>query len=127
MNQCAPGTGESAAFQTASLELRAAQRAFAASLESARNAGEFRGAQLRGAARRTLSALSADDRARLSDWLSLLFATGDPHLADAAIGDTVLRSLARIDAALAARVRRMLPQRVEALASHGGASRIVAA
>ena len=64
MSQCAPGTGGSNEFQAASLALRAAQRAFAASLESARDAGEFRDAQRRSAARRTLSALSADDRAR---------------------------------------------------------------
>ena len=122
MNKCAPGTGESAEFQPASLALRAAQRTLAASLEAARDAGEFRKAQLRGAARRTLSALSADDRARLADWLSLLLATGDSRVADREIG-----ALARIDAALVARVRRLLPRRVEALALRVGASRIVAA
>src|SRR5690348_8067073 len=74
MNQCAPGTGDSAGFQPASLALRAAQRAFAASLEGGRDAGEFRRAQQRGVARRTLSALSADDRARLAAWVSLLLA-----------------------------------------------------
>jgi hypothetical protein len=122
MNECAPGTGESIGFEGVSLVLRAAQRAFAASLERARDAGEFRDAQRRGAARRTLSALSADDRARLADWLSLLLATGDSRAADASIV-----ALARIDAALVARVRRELPRRVEALAARVGTSRIVAA
>ncbi len=122
MNKCAPEMGASAGFQPASLALCAAQRAFAASFEVARDAGEFRAAQLRGAARRTLSALSADDRARLADWFSLLLATRDARVADAALG-----SLARIDVALVARVRRVLPQRVQALAVHGGTGRIVAA
>jgi hypothetical protein len=122
MNKCAPGTGDSAGFQPASLALRAAQRAFAGSLERGNDAGEFRRAQQRAAARRTLSALSADDRARLADWISLLIATGDSRAVDASIG-----SLSRIDAALVARVRRELPRRVEALAARVGASRIVAA
>ena len=122
MNECAPGSGDSIEFQAASLVLRAAQRAFAASLESARDAGEFRDAQRRGTARRTLSALSADDRTRLADWLSLLLATGDSRVADASIV-----ALARIDAALVARVRRALPRRVEALAARVGTSRFVAA
>ena len=122
MNECAPGTGDSTEFQWASLALRAAQRAFAASLERTREAGEFRAAQRRGAARRTLSALSADDRARLVDWLSLLLATGDSRGMD----DAML-ALARIDPTIVARVRRELPRRVEALAARGGASRIVAA
>lgn len=122
MNECAPGTGESIDFQAASLVLRAAQRAFAASLERAGDASEFRDAQRRGTARRTLSALSADDRARLADWLSLLLATGESRVADASIV-----ALARIDAALVARVRRELPLRVEALAARVGTSRFVAA
>ena len=122
MNECAPGTGDSIEFQAASLALRAAQRAFAASLDGARDAGEFRNAQRRAAARRTLSALSADDRARLADWLSLLLAADGSRVADASIV-----ALARIDAAVVARVRRELPRRVEALAARGGASRIVAA
>jgi hypothetical protein len=122
MNECAPGSGDSIEFQPASLALRAAQRAFAMSLESARDGGEFRAAQRRSSARRTLSGLSADDRGRLADWLSLLLATGDPRAADAAIV-----ALARIDAAVVARVRRELPRRVEALAVRGGASRFVAA
>jgi hypothetical protein len=122
MNECAPGSGDSIDFPPVSLALRAAQRAFAVSLENARDAGEFRAAQRRSSARRTLSALSADDRARLSEWLSLLLATGYPRTADDAIA-----ALARIDAAVVARVRRELPRRVEALAVRGGASRFVAA
>lgn len=122
MNECAPGTGDSAEFQPASLALRAAQRAFAASIETARDAGEFRDAQRRAAARRTLSALSADDRSRLAEWLSLLIAACNSRVADASIV-----ALASIDAALVARVRRGLAQRVEALAARGGTSRIVAA
>ena len=122
MNECAPGTGDSIEFQPASLALRAAQRAFAVSLESARDAGEFRQAQWRSAARRTLSALSADDRARLADWLSLLLAAGDSRGVD----DSIV-AIARIDAGLVARVRRELPRRVEALAARGGANRVVAA
>ena len=122
MNECAPGSGDSIEFQAASVVLRAAQRAFAASLERPRDAGEFRAAQRRGAARRTLSALSADDRVRLEDWLSLLLATGNSRVADASIV-----ALDRIDAALVARVRRALPRRVEALAARVGTSRFVAA
>ena len=122
MNQCAPGTGESAAFQTASLELRAAQRAFAAVLDSHRRVGEFRGAQLRRGARRTLSALSADDRARLADWLSLQIAAGARSIEDSA-----LRLIARIEAGIVARVRRALPRHVEALAIRAEAKHIVAA
>ncbi|HEX5122748.1 MAG TPA: hypothetical protein VFV97_05820 [Rhodanobacteraceae bacterium] len=122
MRECAPGTGDSAEFQPASLALRAAQRAFAASIESRRGAGEFRDAQHRAAARRTLSALSADDRSRLADWLSLLLATCNSRFADASIV-----ALARVDAAIVARVRRELPRRVEALEARVGTSRIVAA
>ncbi len=121
MNQCAPGAGDSAEFTPASLALRAAQRAFAASLESGHGAGEFRRAQRRGTERRTLSALSADDRARLADWLALMLAAGHPT------EDAPSRVLARIDMRLAARVGRALPARVEALAIRAGASSFVAA
>lgn len=119
MNKCAPETGESASSEPVSLELRSAQRAFAALLEAHWRAGEFRRAQLRRGARRTLSELSADDRAGLADWLSLQLAVGG--------GDSALGLLARIDMRLAARVRRALPARVEALAIHGSANHIVAA
>jgi hypothetical protein len=120
MNKCAPETGESASSEPVSLELRRAQRAFAAPLEAHRRASEFRGAQLRRSARRTLSELSADDRAGLADWLSLQLAVGEND-------EGALGLLARIDMRLAARVRRALPARVEALAMHAAAKRIVAA
>lgn len=119
MNTCAPGMGETAAADAASLELRHAQRAFAALVDATGGAGEFRGAQLRKHARRTLSALSADDRARLAEWLALQIA--------AAASEHMLALAPRIDEALAARVRRALPARVEALAIRGGPNHIVAA
>lgn len=119
MNQCAPGAGDSAEFTPASLALRAAQRAFAASLESGHGAGEFRRAQRRGTERRTLSALSADDRARLAEWVALQIA--------AASDERALGLVVRIDDALVARVRRALPARVEALAIRGRPNHIVAA
>jgi hypothetical protein len=71
---------------------------------------------------RTLSALSADDRESLSDWLSLQLATGTRRDADGLLG-----VLGRIDARVAVRVRRELPYRIEALQRQGGAERIVAA
>lgn len=79
--------------------LRLSQRAFAALLEAQRRlAGEFRLAQLRAAAQRTLSALSADDRTRLSRWLSLLLA-GDGNG-----GTDLARLIARVDSTLATQV-----------------------
>jgi len=122
MNKCAPETDERASFQPASLPLRSAQRAFAAVLDSHRRVGEFRGAQLRSVARRTLSALSADDRTRLADWLSLQIAAGARD-----IEDSVLGLIARIGAGIVARVRRVLPRYVEALAILAEAKHIVAA
>jgi hypothetical protein len=122
MNKCAPEAGELTAFQPASLELRYAQRAFAAVIDSSRRVGEFRGAQLRRGARRTLSALSADDRTRLADWLSLQIAAGARNIEDSA-----LSLIARIEAGIVARVRRALPRHVEALAIRAEANHIVAA
>lgn len=119
MKNRAPEATESAASQPASLELRHAQRAFAVLIDAHRRVGEFRGAQLRSAARRTLSALSADDRACLADWLALQLAAGARHVGESAF--------ARIDERLVARVRRALPERVEALAIRGGSNHIVAA
>lgn len=96
------------------LPLRQAQRAFAALIEAgaARRAepGAFRVAQLRGATRRTLSALSADDRARLQRWLALQLATGQARAG---------RALARVDAMLAAQVGNALARTREELAAHG--------
>ncbi len=119
MNTCAPGMGETAAADAASLELRHAQRAFAALVDALERVGEFRGAQMRRHARRTLSALSADDRTRLAEWLALQIA--------AATDERALALAARIDEALVARVRRALPARVEALAIRGRPNHIVAA
>ena len=126
MNDCAPKTGRSASLQQASLALRHAQRAFAAMLDAvsfgtARAGGEFRNAQLRSAARRTLSALSADDRAELTEWLTLQVAAGM-----SGSRDQVLDIVLHIDLRLVARVRRTLADRVEALAMRGGRSQIVA-
>lgn len=84
----------------AGLRLRLAQRAFAALLEKADSdvGGIFHAAQLRSAARRTLSALSADDQARFSRWLGLQLATGT-------LGEpAATRALARVDRTLAAGV-----------------------
>jgi hypothetical protein len=120
MNKCAPEAGESALSEPVSLELRHAQRAFAVLIEAHRRVGEFRGAQLRAIARRTLSALSADDRTTLADWLSLQLAATDA-------GESELGLLARVDMPIGARVRRALPERVEALAMHARANHIVAA
>lgn len=119
MNTCAPGMGETAAADAAGLELRHAQRAFAALVDAHLRAGEFQGAQLRKLARRTLSALSADDRARLAEWLALQIA--------AAPDERACGLLARVDEPLVARVRRALPARVEALAIRGSLNHIVAA
>ncbi|HEY0180434.1 MAG TPA: hypothetical protein VGC30_12510 [Dokdonella sp.] len=85
------------------LALRLAQRAFAALIDAAAaNAtamfATLRAAQLRQSARRTLSALSADDRARLLRWLTL-------QLASVGAGAGRVRPLlARVDTALAASV-----------------------
>ena len=93
---------------SAELPLWIAQRAFAAMIETATrpNAADlrqFRAAQLRSAARRTLSGLSADDHTRLQRWLSLQLATIDAAGADAARG-----LLARVDAPLGAGVAAAL-------------------
>jgi hypothetical protein len=122
MNKCAPGASERASFKPVSLELRCAQRAFAAVIDAHRRVGEFRSAQLRSVARRTLSGMSADDRAQLADWLSLQLAAGGHDIEDVVFG-----LLTRIEAGIVARVRRALPRRVEALATRAEASHIVAA
>ncbi len=91
------------ASSAAALALRLAQRAFAAFIEDAArkgsSGGAFRAAQLRVMARRTLSALSADDRPRLKRWLILQFAAGV-----ASDGALASRWLARVDARLGANV-----------------------
>jgi len=124
--QTAPALGASIATETAgeaaSLELRIAQRSFAALIEERSRVGEFRAAQMRSAATRTLSVMSADDRARMADWLSLQIATSAAHDADGVVG-----MLGRVDAWLAARIRRELPHVIAALAPRSAAERVVAA
>ena len=86
------------------LSVRLAQRAFAALLEQAdADVGtSFHAAQRRSAAWRTLSALSADDHAQLLRWLALQLASGATRVGAAC------RSLARVDALLAATVSAAL-------------------
>lgn len=86
------------------LPLRLAQRAFAALIEASwpRSAGALPLARLRRIARRTLSGLSADDRSRLSRWLSLQMASAS------APGTDVARMLATAAPALAAHVDALL-------------------
>lgn len=93
----------------AGLPLRLAQRTFAALLEGG-DRGEFAMAQLRSAARRTLSALSADEQSDLLRWLSLQLASSDA-------GELVNASspLTRVDAMLAAGVSAALPRMREEL------------
>jgi len=122
MSDRASQAAAAAALVPASMELRHAQRAFAVLIEERARAGEFRTAQLRSATHRTLSALSADDRLRLADWLSWQLVTGKR-----VEGDAMMGLLGRIDAQLCARVRRLLPEIVEALARPAGVERIVAA
>ena len=108
------------ASSDAGMPLRYAQRAFAALIEEmgaqgAANVGTFRAAQLRSAARRTLSALSADDQARLQRWLALQLASHD--LQD---GGAPRNPLARVDAMLAANVGSALMRTREELSLRGG-------
>jgi hypothetical protein len=108
---------EEKASSDAGMPLRYAQRAFAALIEEtgaegARNAGAFRAAQLRSAARRTLSALSADDQAGLQRWLALQLASHDLQE-----GGTLRNPLARVDAMLAANVGNALARTLEELSS----------
>jgi len=107
----------------AGLPLRMAQRAFAAVLErrardDAGDGGEFAGAQLRSAARRTLSALSADEQSGLLRWLSLQVVVGNAN--EIALASS---RLARVDALLAAGLVATLPRTREELCAqaHGGA------
>jgi hypothetical protein len=93
--------------------LRLAQRAFAALLDetaAGAPASAFRTARLRSAARRTLSALSADESTHLLRWLALQLATVDPLAAARSVPH-----LARVDAGLASGVeaaaRRLAPRR----------------
>ena len=105
------------ASSAAALALRLAQRAFAAFIDDAAqdrvDANAFHGAQLRSTARRTLSALSADDQPRLTRWLTLQFAAG------VVPDNTVLtRWLARVDARLSANISTAIARTREELRAH---------
>jgi hypothetical protein len=114
MNTTATAASEQFHGANAPLPLRLAQRAFAALTEARRGpTGAFRLAQLRSAARRTLSALSADDHAQLQRWLGLQLASAGAQAADA------LRLFARVDAALAAQIGAALARTREELFSAG--------
>jgi hypothetical protein len=106
------------ASSDAGLPLRMAQRAFAVLLETGRHGetggGEFAMAQLRVAARRTLSALSADEQSALSRWLNLQLATSVASDAAAHAGGL----LTRVDAMLAAGIAATLPRTREELLAH---------
>jgi hypothetical protein len=82
----------------ASLPLRLAQRAFAALIEDVANDAsrhaEIHLARLRSQARRTLSALSADDQQLIARWLALQFASRKA-------GAQARQWVARVDATLA--------------------------
>ncbi len=105
---CMPGFG---------LGLRLAQRALAPLIDAAArgDAGNLRLASLRRSARRTLSALSADDHSRLARWLSLQLASAP------VIGTEAAWVLASVAPALAAHVDALLAgTREELSAGHGG-------
>lgn len=105
------------ASSAAALALRLAQRAFAAFIDDAAqdraDGNAFRAAQLRSTARRTLSALSADDQARLTRWLTLQFAAGVAP--DNAVAS---RWLARVDARLGANIGAAIARTRKELCAH---------
>ncbi len=96
------------------LPLRLAQRAFAALIERAADASvnpaDLHLVRLRNAARRTLSAMSADEQARLARWLALQLATTSMQ----GTGQSQQR-IARVDPALSASVDNALGAAREAL------------
>ena len=105
------------ASSAAALALRLAQRAFAAFIDDAAqdraDANAFRAAQLRSTARRTLSALSADDQPRLTRWLTLQFAAGV-----APNNIVASRWLARVDARLGANIITAIARTRDELRAH---------
>lgn len=107
----------------ASLPLRLAQRAFAALIEDlsrdASRHAEIHLARLRSQARRTLSALSADDQQQIARWLALQFASGDAC-------DQASQWLARVDAPLAAGIDGLLASANEALSARIGDGAVAA-
>lgn len=107
----------------AGLPLRMAQRAFAAVLEQRMRedvgeGGEFVVAQLRSAARRTLSGLSADEQSGLLRWLGLQIAGRNANEIAASSS-----RLFRVDAVLATGVMATLARMREELMAveHAGA------
>ncbi len=121
MNAPAPLPTEETANHAVDWPLRHAQRALAALIEDAvrdrAGAGGFRAARLRAAAQRTVSGLSADDRARLARWLAVLAANGRESAATSHAVARVDPGLAANAASLLARVREQLQQR-----RHAGAA-----
>ena len=107
----------------ASLPLRLAQRAFAALIEDVGNDAsrhaEIHLARLRSQARRTLSALSADDQARIARWLALQFASRDA-------GDYARQWVARVDATLATGIEALQASVREALSVRAGRDAVAA-
>jgi hypothetical protein len=101
----------------ASLPLRLAQRAFATLIEDvahdASRHAEIHLARLRSQARRTLSALSADDQERIARWLALQFASRKA-------GEQARQWVARVDAALAAGIDALQASANEALSMRRG-------
>ncbi|MEO7064125.1 MAG: hypothetical protein ABI082_10205 [Dokdonella sp.] len=108
------------AIGNATLALRLAQRAFAACMEDASTKSDegsaFPAARVRAAARRTLSALSADDRPRLDRWLILQLATGV-----APSSAVARRWLARVDSSLSGSDGATVSQVRDELCAHSRA------
>jgi hypothetical protein len=107
----------------ASLPLRMAQRAFAALIEDVANDAsrhaEIHFARLRSNARRTLSALSADDQQHIARWLALQFASRNA-------GDQAHLWVARVDATLAAGIDALQATANEALSARAGRGAVAA-
>lgn len=106
-----------------SLSLRQAQRAFAALIEDVANEAsrhaEIHLARLRSQARRTLSALSADDQERIVRWLALQFASRDA-------GEPARQWIGRVDATLAAGVEAMQASAHAAIFARAGDDAVAA-
>lgn len=107
----------------ASLPLRLAQRAFAALIEDVANDAsrhaEIHLARLRSQARRTLSALSADEQAQIARWLALQFASRNT-------GEQARQWVARVDATLATGIEALQASMHEALSARAGHGAVAA-
>jgi hypothetical protein len=99
-----------------SWSFRLAQQAFAGLLEQRRRHSSFRVANQRRAARKTLSALSVDDRGLLERWLALQVMTTPA----AETGDCI-DALATVEPQLAGGVRAQLPRLAALLAPDNAA------